>query len=47
MILGWIPLPDGAADQVPRLPGALAVAVLLFLFYIPDDIFAERVLGMH
>jgi hypothetical protein len=26
---------------------AIAVAVLLFLFYIPDDIFAKRVLGMQ
>jgi len=26
---------------------SLAVVVLLFLFYIPDDVFAERVLGMQ
>lgn len=24
----------------------IAVAFLLFLFYIPEDVFAERVLGM-
>ncbi len=25
----------------------IAVVVLLFLFYIPEDVFAERVLGMR